>query len=46
VECRIPRLAIVTSGEGSNRRAAEQAAAEAANALAVAAERKGASNGR
>src|SRR6478735_1257782 len=35
VECRIPKLAIVTSGEGSNRRAAEQAAAEAASALAV-----------
>ena len=36
-----PALAIVTSGEGSSRRAAEQAAAEAASALAMAAERKG-----
>jgi len=41
VECRIPRLTIVTSGEGFSRRAAEQAAAAAASALAVAAERKG-----
>ena len=46
VECRIPKLAIVTSGEGSNRRAAEQAAAEAASALAVTAERKGAGSGK
>ncbi len=46
VECRIPRLAIVTSGEGLNRRAAEQAAAEAASALARAAERKGAGDGK
>lgn len=30
VECRIPSLKIVTRGEGSSRRAAEQAAAEAA----------------
>jgi ribonuclease-3 len=46
VECRIPRLGVVTSGEGSNRRAAEQTAAEAASALALAAERKEAGNGR
>jgi ribonuclease-3 len=46
VECRIPRLTIVASGEGSSRRAAEQAAAEAASALAVAAERKGAGLGQ
>jgi ribonuclease-3 len=46
VECRIAKLAIVTSGEGSNRRAAEQAAAEAASALALSAERKGAGNGK
>jgi ribonuclease-3 len=30
VECRIPALGIVTTGRGGNRRAAEQAAAEAA----------------
>jgi ribonuclease-3 len=42
VECRIPGLAIVAAGEGSNRRAAEQAAADAASALAGAAERAGA----
>jgi ribonuclease-3 len=30
VECRIPQLALVTSGEGSSRRSAEQAAAETA----------------
>ena len=46
VECRIPGLAIKASGEGSNRRAAEQAAAEAASALAVATERQGARHGR
>ena len=46
VECRIPRLTIVASGEGSNRRAAEQAAAVAASVLAVAAERKGVSLGK
>jgi ribonuclease-3 len=46
VECRIPRLTIVASGEGSNRRAAEQAAAAAASALAMAAERKGAGLGQ
>ena len=46
VECRIPRLSIAASGEGSSRRAAEQAAAEAAGALALAAERRGASFGK
>jgi len=46
VECRIPKLAIVASGEGTNRRAAEQEAAEEANALAVAADRRGAGNGK
>lgn len=30
VECRIPQLALVTSGEGNSRRSAEQAAADAA----------------
>lgn len=34
VECRIPALAIVTLAEGPSRRAAEQAAAEAALAIA------------
>jgi ribonuclease-3 len=42
VECRIPRLAVVAAAEGGSRRAAEQAAADAASALALAAERKGA----
>jgi ribonuclease-3 len=38
VECRIPALAIVTSGSGTNRRAAEQiAAAEAYQRAAAAA---------
>ena len=46
VECRIPRLTIVASGEGSSRRAAEQAAAVAACALAEAAERNGAGLGQ
>ena len=46
VECRIPSLTIVASGEGSSRRAAEQAAADAASVLAVGAERKGARNGQ
>ncbi len=46
VECRIPGLTIVASGEGSNRRAAEQAAAEAAIALAVATEGPGARRGQ
>ena len=46
VECRIPRLTIVASGEGSSRRAAEQAAAVAASALAEAAERNGAGLGQ
>lgn len=41
VECRIPALKIVAVGEGTSRRAAEQAAAEAASALAIAADRKG-----
>jgi ribonuclease-3 len=36
VECRIPALAVVTTGTGTNRRAAEQAAATDAYALAVA----------
>ena len=46
VECRIPRLSIVASGEGSSRRAAEQAAAEVASALVLAADGKGAGLGR
>ena len=46
VECRIPPLTIVASGEGSSRRAAEQAAAVAASALAEAAERNGAGLGQ
>jgi len=46
VECRVPSLTIVASGEGSSRRAAEQAAADAASALAVTAERKGARGGQ
>jgi ribonuclease III len=46
VECRIPRLNIVASGEGSSRRAAEQAAAELAGGLAATAERKGAGGGK
>ena len=46
VECRIPGLTIVATGEGSNRRAAEQAAAEAASVLAVATERQGDRHGR
>jgi ribonuclease III len=41
VECRIPGMAIVAAGEGASRRTAEQLAAEAANALAIAAERSG-----
>ena len=36
VECAIPELAIRSSGEGSNRRAAEQEAARSAYALALA----------
>jgi len=40
VECRIPGLAVVAVGEGGSRRAAEQAAAEAASALVITAERK------
>lgn len=35
VECRIPSLAIATRGTGTSRRAAEQAAAEAAERLAT-----------
>jgi len=41
VECRIPRLNIVAAGEGSSRRAAEQAAAESAGGLAAIAAHKG-----
>jgi ribonuclease-3 len=37
IECRIPSLAIAASGSGSNRRAAEQAAAARAYAAAIAA---------
>jgi ribonuclease-3 len=37
IECRIPALAIVASGSGSNRRGAEQAAAAAAYRVAAAA---------
>jgi ribonuclease III len=36
VECRIPALSIVVTGQGASRRMAEQAAAEAASALAEA----------
>jgi ribonuclease-3 len=39
VECRIPALAIAVTGEGSSRRAAEQAAAVAAGEIAAATER-------
>ena len=46
VECRIPRLSVVATGVGTSRRAAEQSAAETAAALTVAAERKGAGNGK
>jgi ribonuclease-3 len=42
VECRIPRLSVVATGVGTSRRAAEQAAAETAAVLTVAAERRGA----
>ncbi len=42
VECRIPGLSIVATGEGSSRRSAEQAAADSAMSLALAAERTGA----
>ena len=41
VECRIPGMGIVASGEGGSRRAAEQAAAEAASVLVASAERNG-----
>ena len=41
VECRIPALRVVASGEGASRRSAEQAAAEAAIALATTAGREG-----
>ena len=37
IECRVPALAIVATGTGTNRRAAEQDAAAAAFARAVAA---------
>jgi ribonuclease-3 len=40
VECRIPTLAVVATGLGPSRRAAEQAAAEAASTLVAATERK------
>ena len=46
VECRIQRLNIVASGEGSSRRAAEQAAAVLAGGMAANAERKGAGDGK
>jgi ribonuclease-3 len=36
IECRIPALGIVTTGEGTSRRAAEQVAAAAAHARVVA----------
>ncbi len=42
VECRIPALKVVASGDGPSRRVAEQAAAAAASVLATAAEREGA----
>ena len=45
VECRIPRLSVIATGEGTSRRAAEQAAAELAVALTAAAERKGTGHG-
>ena len=45
VECRIPRLGVAATGEGTSRRAAEQSAAENAAALTVAAEGRGAGNG-
>jgi ribonuclease-3 len=35
VECRIPALALVAPGQGTSRRAAEQAAAEAAGVMAI-----------
>ena len=41
VECRIPGMDIVGSGEGGSRRAAEQAAAESAIALVAAGEPEG-----
>jgi ribonuclease III len=40
VDCRIPSLSIATRGNGASRRAAEQDAAAAAYALAVAGERR------
>jgi ribonuclease-3 len=46
VECRVPRLNIVATGEGSSRRAAEQAAADVASALVLAADGKGVGLGR
>ena len=46
VECRIPRLNIVASGEGSSRRAAEQAAAVLAGGLVATAERNGSGDGK
>jgi ribonuclease-3 len=44
VECRVPALSIVVTGEGGSRRAAEQEAAEAALAQAVARKPGGKSN--
>ena len=41
VDCRIPSLSIAARGNGASRRAAEQDAAAAAYALAVAGERRG-----
>lgn len=41
VECRIPSLSVVTSGTGSSRRAAEQAAAREAYAAVTATDRQG-----
>jgi ribonuclease-3 len=44
VDCRIPSLSIAVRGNGASRRAAEQDAAAAAYALAVAGERRGDTN--
>lgn len=41
VDCRIPALAVATRGTGTSRRAAEQNAAAAAFALAIAMDRRG-----
>jgi ribonuclease-3 len=45
VDCRIPSLSIAARGSGASRRAAEQDAAAAAYALAVAGERRGDKHG-